>query len=142
MLGIMYQEDHAGGGGSKEKKCHPLFGCGQGKVHAFWAEYYEDEQELLEASDAVVDATVLSSNFSHRVGPPDRAVPITRVMLKVNETLKGKVSRVIVLEQTRGLGLEIADDLGYVTGDSYTLFLHQTGAKSYRVVNPDGRIRY
>jgi len=38
--------------------------------------------------------------------------------------------------------LEIEDDPGYVTGDGYTLFLRQTGAKSYRVVNPNGRIRH
>ena len=142
MLELMYAEDHAGGGGSKEKKCHPKFGCGQGKVHAFWAEHYEDEQELFEASDAVVEATVLSSNFSHMVGRSDRAIPITRVRLKVDEGFKGKTSRVIALQQTRGPGLEIDDDPGYVTGDSYTLFLRQTGANSYRVVNPDGRIRH
>ncbi len=144
MLDLMYAEDHAddGGGGGGPKKCHPVFGCGQGKFHAFWAEHYEDEQELFEASDAVVEATVLSSGFSHMAGPPDRAVPVTRVMLKVEETLKGKTSRVIALQQTRGPGLEIEDDPGYVTGDDYTLFLRQTGANSYRVVNPDGRIRY
>jgi hypothetical protein len=142
MLNIMYEEDHAGGGGGGSKKCHPKFGCGQGKVHAFWAEHYEDEQELFEASDAVVEATVLSSNFSHRVGRPDRAIPITRIRLKVDEVFKGKTSRVIALQQTRGPGLEIDDDPGYVTGDSYTLFLRQTGANSYRVVNPDGRIRH
>ena len=143
LLEIMYEEDHAqGGGGGGGKKCHPKFGCGQGKVHAFWAEHYEDEQELFEASDAVVEATVLSSNFSHRVGGPDRAIPITRIRLKVDEVFKGKTSRVIALQQTRGPGLEIEDDPGYVTGDSYTLFLRQTGANSYRVVNPDGRIRH
>jgi len=141
LLEIIYAEDHGGGGGGG-KKCHPKFGCGQGKVHAFWAEHYEDEQELLEASDAVVEATVLSSSFSHMAGQSDRAVPVTRVMLKVDETLKGKTPRVIALQQTRGPGLEIADDPGYVTGDVYTLFLRQTGAKSYRVVNPDGRIRH
>ena len=143
MLDQMYAEDHADdGGGGGAPKCHPVFGCGQGKFHAFWAEHYEDEHELFEASDAVVEATVLSSNFSHMAGPPDRAVPVTRVMLKVEETLKGKTSRVIALQQTRGPGLEIEDDPGYVTGDDYTLFLRQTGANSYRVVNPDGRIRY
>ncbi len=142
MLDLMYAEDHGDGGGSKEKKCHPKFGCGQGKVHAFWAEHYDDEQELFEASDAVVEATVLSSNFSHMAGPPDSAIPITRVRLKVNQTLKGNASRVILLQQTRGPGLEIDDDPGYVTGDGYTLFLRQTGANSYRVVNPDGRIRH
>ena len=145
-LDKMYEEDHAdedgGGGGGGPGKCHPVFGCGQGKVRAFWAEHYEDEQELFEASDAVVEATVLSSNFSHMVGRPDRAVPITKVRLKVNQTLKGNASRVILLQQTRGPGLEIEDDPGYVTGDGYTLFLRQTGAKSYRVVNPNGRIRH
>ena len=142
MLNIMYAEDHGDGGGSKDKKCHPIRGCGQSRVHAFWAEHYEDEQELLEASDAVVEATVLSSSFSHMVGGPDRAVPITRVILKVAETIKGKASRVIVLQQTRGPGLEIEDDPGYVTGDAYTLYLRQVGVNSYRVVNPDGRIRH
>ena len=142
MLDIMYAEDHGDDGGSKDKKCHPIWGCGQSRVHAFWAEHYEDEQELIEASDAVVEATVLSSNFSHTVGGPDRAVPITRVILKVAETIKGKASRVIVLQQTRGPGLEIEDDPGYVTGDGYTLYLRQVGENSYRVVNPDGRIRH
>jgi len=142
MLDIMYAEDHGDSGGSSGKKCHPIRGCGQSRVHAFWAEHYEDEQELLEASDAVVEATVLSSSFSHTVGGPDRAVPITRVILKVAETIKGKASRVIVLQQTRGPGLEIEDDPGYVTGDAYTLYLRQVGVNSYRVVNPDGRIRH
>jgi len=144
MLEIMYAEDHAdsGGGGGGSGKCHPVFGCGQGKVHAFWAEHYEEEHELFEAADVIVEASVLSSGFSHRVGQADRAVPITRVMLKVNETIKGKASRVIVLQQTRGPGLEIEDDPGYVSGDDYTLYLRQIGANSYRVVNPDGRIRH
>lgn len=142
MLDSMYAEDHGDGGGSSGKKCHPIRGCGQSRVHAFWAEQYDDEQALLEASDAVVEATVLSSSFSHMVGGPDRAVPITRVILKVAETIKGKASRVIVLQQTRGPGLEIEDDPGYVAGDAYTLYLRQVGVNSYRVVNPDGRIRH
>ena len=142
MLETMYAEDHASSSGGVSGKCHPVRGCGQRKVHAFWAEQYESEHELFEASDVVVEASVLSSGFSHRVGPADRAVPITRITLKVKDTLKGKASRVIVLQQTRGPDLEIEDDPGYTPGDNYTLFLRQTGANSYRVVNPDGRVRH
>ncbi|MDH5761755.1 MAG: hypothetical protein OEZ51_02125 [Nitrospinota bacterium] len=142
LLNIMYAEDHAdGGGGGGSQKCHPVFGCPQGLVHAFWAEHYEDDHEMYEASDAVVDVTVLASSFSHMAGPDNSAVPITRVVLKIEETFKGKTSRVISLQQTRGLGLEIEDDPGYVEGDSYTLFLRQIGKNNYRVVNPNGRIK-
>ncbi len=112
---LIEKEDYADGGdGGGSGKCHLIFGCGQGKVHAFWAEHYEDEHELYDASDAVVEATVLSSSFSHMAGPANSAVPVTRIMLKVEETIKGKASRVIVLEQTRGPGLEVVDEPGYV----------------------------
>lgn len=142
LLDQMYAEDHGSGGGDGgPKKCHPKFGCGQGKVHAFWAEEYEDEHGLHEAADLIVDATVLSSSFSHHAGQSDRAVPITHVILKVNNTIKGKSSAVVLLQQTRGPGLEIADDPGYIPGDDYTLYLRQIGARTFRVVNPDGRIR-
>ena len=69
------------------------------------------------------------------------AVPVTRVVLRVEDTLGGFTRPVIVLEQTRGPGLELEDDPGYVTGDDYTLYLREIGNNTYRTVNPDGRIR-
>ena len=137
-----YGHDHGGGGGGEPKKCHPVFGCpGAAVGHAVWAEHYDSEEEMFDAADAVVDATVLSSGFDRMVGQAASAVPVTRVVLKVTDTLSGFTRRVIVLEQTRGPGLEIEDDPGYVTGDSYTLFLREIDNNTYRIVNPDGRIR-
>ena len=109
--------------------------------HAFWAEHYETDAELFDAADAVVDATVLSSNFNRMVGPANSSVPVTRVVLRVEDALGGFTRPVIVLEQTRGAGLEIVDDPGYVQGDSYTLYLREIGINTYRTVSPDGRIR-
>jgi len=142
QLDLMYAEDHGDGddGGGKKPKCHPKFGC-QGATHAIWAEQYSSEEEMFSASDLVVRATVVSSKLNRKVGRADRAIPVTRVVLKVTEKLKGSANKVVLLEQTRGPNLEIADDPGYVTNDSYTLYLRQTGSKTYRIVNPDGRIR-
>ncbi|MCH8996839.1 MAG: hypothetical protein IID48_01065 [Proteobacteria bacterium] len=138
----MYAHDHGGGGGGGKEKCHPKFGCAGAAVgHAVWAEQYADEEAMFDAADAVVDATVLSSNFDRMAGRGRGAVPVTRVVLRVEDTLSGATRRVIVLEQTRGPGLELADDPGYVTGDGYTLYLREIGNNTYRTVNPDGRIR-
>ena len=148
MLDLMYAQSHGGGGTEepKAKKCHPIRGCPSGPSgaavgHAVWAERYETDEEMFDAADAVVDATVLSSNFDRRVGRGRGAVPVTRVVLRVADTLSGFTRPVIVLEQTRGPSLELADDPGYVTGDSYTLYLREIGNNTYRTVNPDGRIR-
>jgi len=143
LLELMYAEDHGdggGGGGGKPKKCHPKFGC-PSVTHAFWAEQYSSEEEMFSASDLIVRATVVSSQFNRKVGRADRTIPITRVVLKVTEKLKGSAKKVIHLEQTRGPNLEIADDPGYVTNDSYILYLRKTGPNTYRTVNPDGRIK-
>lgn len=142
QLDLMYAEDHGDekGGGGKPPKCHPKFGCSS-VTHAIWAEQYSSEEEMFSASDLVVRATVVSSQFNRKVGRADRAIPITRVVLKVTEKLKGSAKKVVLLEQTRGPNLEIADDPGYVTNDSYILYLRQTGSNTYRIVNPDGRIR-
>ncbi|MFB3111517.1 MAG: hypothetical protein ACE10G_05740 [Gemmatimonadales bacterium] len=140
----MYGHDHggAGGGGKKEPKCHPKFGCpGVAVGHAVWAEHYETDEEMFDAADAVVDVTVRSSSFDRMVGRGQGAVPVTRVVLRVEDTLSGFTRPVIVLEQTRGLGLELHDDPGYVQGDSYTLYLREIGHNTYRTVNPNGRIR-
>ena len=139
----MYAHDHGGdGGGGGSKKCHPVFGCpGAAVGHAVWAEQYADEEAMFDAADAVVDATVLSSSFDRMAGRGRGAVPVTRVVLRVEDTLSGATRRVIVLEQTRGPGLELADDPGYVSGDGYTLYLREIGNNAYRTVNPDGRIR-
>jgi hypothetical protein len=139
----MYGHDHGDGGdgGGKKPKCNRKFSCA-GAAHAVWAEQYADEEEMFDAADLVVSATVLSSGFDGMVGRGAGAVPITRVVLRVTETLKGWSRRpVIVLEQTRGPGLEVEDDPGYVTGDDYGLYLREIGANTYRIVNPDGRIR-
>lgn len=142
QLDLMYAENHGndGGGGGKPPKCHPRFGC-PSVAHAIWAEQYSSEDEMFSASDLIVKATVLSSQFNRNVGRADREIPITRVVLKVTEKLKGSSKKVVLLEQTRGPNLEIADDPGYVTNDSYILYLRQTGSNTYRIVNPDGRIR-
>ena len=141
QLDTMYLEDHGdGGGGGGKSKCHPRFGCAF-FTHAIWAEHYTSETDMFDASDLVVRATVVSSNLNRNVGRADRSIPITRVVLKVAKKLKGPAKNVIFLEQTRGLNFEIADDPGYVTGDSYILYLRQKGNNTYRIVNPDGRIR-
>lgn len=77
----MYAHDHGdgGGGGGEPKKCHPVFGCpgAPGLGHAVWAEHYETDEEMFDAADAVVDATVLSSGFDRMVGQAASAVPVT-----------------------------------------------------------------
>ena len=110
-------------------------------ARAFWAEQYESDAEMFAAADLVVEATVVSSAFNRVVGQGAAAVPVSQVLLQVTQALSGPAPQTIVLEQTRGLGLEIDDDPGYVQGDSYTLFLRQTGPNTFRTVNPDGRIR-
>ena len=128
LLDQMYAEIHGGGGSDepKPKKCHPRRGCpsapsdlpGAAVGHAVWAEYYETDEEMFDAADAVVDVTVLSSSFHRMAGRGQGVVPVTRVVLRVEGTLSGFTRPVIVLEQTRGPSLEIADDPGYVQGDS------------------------
>ncbi len=140
----MYGHDHGGGtADAKPKKCNPKRPCPSGAAvgHAVWAERYETDEEMFDAADAVVDVTVLSSNFDRMAGRGRGAVPVTRVVLRVEGTLSGFTRPVIVLEQTRGPGLELDDDPGYVTGDDYTLYLREIGNNTYRTVNPDGRIR-
>ncbi len=144
----MYTHDHGdggdggggGGGGGGPGGCHPVFGCGT-VVHVVWAESYETEEDMFDAADLVVGARVLSSGFSHSVGRGAAAVPITQVRLRVTDEFKGFAPRVILLEQTRGPGLELLDDPGYVTGDDYVLYLRETGPSIFRTVNPEGRIR-
>lgn len=141
LLNDMYGHDHGSdGGGGKEPKCHPVFGC-PAVANVTWAEHYDDHADMFDAADAVVNATVLSSGFHRNVGRGAASVPVTRVMLRVTETLKGAARGVVVIEQTRGPGLEIRDDPGYVSGDNYTLYLRQTGGNTYRTVNPFGRIK-
>jgi hypothetical protein len=62
------------------------------------------------------------------------------VVLKVSDWIKGNSGRVIVLQQTRGLGLDLVDDPGYVSGDDYLLYLREIDTNTYRTVNPNGRI--
>ena len=45
------------------------------------------------------------------------------------------------MEQSRGPGFEIEDDPGYVRDDDYILYLRLIGTNTYRIVNPDGRVR-
>lgn len=143
----MYTHDHGdggdgggGGGGGGPGGCHPVFGCAT-VAHVVWAESYETEEDMFDAADLVVGARVLSSGFSHSNGRGAAAVPITQVRLRVTDEFKGFAPRVILLEQTRGPGLELLDDPGYVTGDDYVLYLRETGPSIFRTVNPEGRIR-
>ena len=140
--------DHGDGGTTDDvvklcnKKGKPA-GCVQGtrQGRAVWAEQYQTEVEMFDAADLIVGATVLNgSSFDHTVGRAGRALPVSRVVLRVSDWIKGDSGRVIVLEQTRGLGLELVDDPGYVSGDDYVLYLRETDTNSYRTVNPDGRI--
>lgn len=143
----MYGHDHddsggggGGGGGGGPGGCHPVFGC-QGISHVVWAEHYETLEQMFDAADLVVRASVLSSAFDGYVGRGQAAVPITQVILRIEETFKGTSRPVIVLEQTRGPGLELREDPGYVSGDEYLLYLRQVDNREFRTVNPDGRIR-
>ncbi len=121
------------------RRCLGAGGVFRGK--ATWAEGYESDDEMFEAADAVVSARVLNGSlFDRVVGAPGRGLPVSQAVLQIQEVFKGNAKGVIRIEHTRGLGLEIEDDPGYVNGDNYLLFLRQLGAKTYRVVNPQGRI--
>lgn len=139
----MYGHVHSGGGGGK-KGGPPPGGAGppSGLAKAFWAEQHDTLEEMFSAADAVVDVTVLSSAFDRHVGRGPAAVPVSRVVLRVNAVLSGVAARVIVLEQTRGPDLEVVDDPGYVVNDNYILYLRRLGANTFRTVNPQGRTRY
>ena len=134
-----------GGGGPCAKnpdhwKCQAGAGPLRGK--ATWAESYGSREEMFEAADVVVNARVLQGSlFDRVVGPPGAGLPLSQAVLQIRETFKGNARGVIRVEHTRGLGLEIVDDPGYVNGDDYLLFLRRTGANTFRVVNPDGRIQ-
>jgi hypothetical protein len=142
--------DHHGGGGTsgdEPKLCNKQgkpAGCLQAPAsqgRAVWAERYETEIEMFDAADLVVGVTVKNgSSFDRAVGRADRMLPVSRVVLRVSDWIKGDSRRIIVLEQTRGLGLELVDDRGYVAGDDYLLYLRETGTNTYRTVNPEGRI--
>ena len=120
------------------KKCNAA-GVFRGK--AYWAESYASRGEMYEAADLVVSARVLNGSlFNRMVGAPGRALPVSQAVLQIRATFKGKAKGVIRIEHTRGLGLEIVDDPGYVNGDNYLLYLRQIGPKMFRVVNPQGRI--
>lgn len=138
--------DGGGGGGSfcdknpDHWKCQAAAGVFRGK--ATWAEGYESRDDMFEAADVVVSARVLNgSMFDRVVGAPGRGLPVSQAVLQVQETFKGNANGVIRVEHVRGLGLEIEDDPGYVNGDDYMLFLRQIGARTFRVVNPQGRIQ-
>jgi hypothetical protein len=121
------------------KRCLEAGGVFRGKAN--WAEGYENQEEMFEAADVVVSARVLNgSMFDRVVGAPGRGLPVSQAILQIQETFKGNANGVIRIEHTRGLGLEIEDDPGYVNGDEYLLFLRQLGARTFRVVNPSGRI--
>ena len=121
-------------------KCQAAGGVFRGK--ATWAERYESRDDMFEAADVVVSARVLNGSlFDRVVGAPGRELPVSQAVLQIQETFKGNANGVIRIEHTRGLGLEIEDDPGYVNGDDYLLFLRQIGARTFRVVNPSGRIQ-
>lgn len=142
QLDLLYAHTHTtSGGGGGGSKCNPVKGCATA-MHAIWAERYDNDDAMFAASDAVIEATVLSSAFDRDVGGNgERAVPVTRVVLQVTNSYRGATKPVIILEQTRGPDFEIEDDPGYVSGDRYFLYLRKIGANAYRVVNPDGRVR-
>lgn len=117
-------------------------GAGVFRGRATWVENYESLDEMFEAADVVVGARVLNgSMFDRMVGAPGRGLPVSQAVLQIRETFKGKAKGVIRVEHTRGLGLEIEDDPGYVNGDDYLLFLRKLGPRMFRVVNPKGRIQ-
>jgi hypothetical protein len=141
QLDEMYAHVHGndGGGGGGPPRCHPRVGCTRA-VHAIWAERYESEEELLAASDLVVEARLLSSGFHRWAGRPDRAVPITQVRLAVSAVVKGEARGTVILEQTRGEGFELMDDPGYAPGQRYLLYLREIDPGVYRIVHPQGRV--
>jgi len=140
-------DDDGGGGPCNKNPNHwKCTGSGIGpsatKAKATWAERFASEGEMFESADLVVSATVLSgSSLVRFAGRPGRELPVSQVVLRVEDTFKGRSRPVIRLEQTRGPGLEIEDDPGYVAGDDYVLYLRQIGANTFRAVNPSGRIR-
>ena len=146
LTSMMHNHGDGGTSPGKLKLCNKQgkpAGCVEGarRGRAVWAERYETEVEMFDAADLVVSATVLNgSSFDHTVGRADRALPVSRVVLRVSDWIKGDSGRVIVLQQTRGLGLELVDDPGYVSGDDYVLYLREIDTNNYRTVNPDGRI--
>ena len=93
---------------------------------------------MYDSADLVVTANVLTGSALDRFAG---GLPVSRVVLKVEDTYAGNSIPVILLEQTRGAGLEIEDDPGYLAGDTYLLYLRETGVNTYRVVNPSGRFR-
>ena len=135
-------EDDSGGPCAKNPnhwKCQAAGRILRGK--ATWVESYGSQQEMFDAADAVVRARVLNgSSFDRLVGPPGRGLPVSQAVLLVETSFKGNAKGAIRIEQTRGLGLEIEDDPGYINDDEYLLFLRRIGANTFRVVNPSGRI--
>ena len=146
LTDMMHNDGDGGTSGDQPKVCNKRgkpAGCVEGasRGRAVWAEQYETAAEMLDAADLVVSATVLNgSSFDRAVGRADRLLPVSRVVLRVSDWIKGNSRPVIVLEQTRGLGLELVGDPGYVSGDDYVLYLREIDANTYRTVNPDGRI--
>jgi hypothetical protein len=121
-------------------KC--LLGSRPLRGRATWAETYETRDDMFGGADVVVSARVLNGSlFDRVVGAPGRGLPISRAVLQVRQSFKGNVRGNIIIEHTRGLGLEVEDDPGYVNGDEYLLFLRQLGQRTYRVVNPQGRMQ-
>lgn len=134
------------GGGGRPASTGPIVGdpwtAGNPTVSAFWAEQFESWDEMFDSADLVVSATVLAgSAFDRNVGPSRLPLPVSQAMLQVNDTYKGLSAPVITLEQSRGPGFEIEDDPGYVRDDDYILYLRLIGTNTYRIVNPDGRVR-
>lgn len=155
VVAITHSEDHTGGGGDggggsnggnggpdcARKPDHPKCQAGAASAKAIWAENFSSEDEMFESADLIVSATVLNgSAFDRVVGSPGRQLPVSQAILQVEETFKGQSTPIIRLEQTRGPGVEIEDDPGYVAGDTYILYLRQIDRGVYRTVNPQGRI--
>ena len=135
-----------GGPGGRPASAGPIVGdpwtAGNPTITAFWAERFESWDQLFDSADLVVSATVLAgSAFDRNVGPSGLPLPVSHAMLQVNATYKGQSTPVITLEQSRGPGFEIEDDPGYVRDDDYILYLRLIGTNTYRIVNPDGRVR-
>ena len=135
-----------GGPGGRPASAGPIVGdpwaAGNPTISAFWAEQFESWDQMFDSADLVVSATVLAgSSFDRNVGPSGLRLPVSHAMLQVNATYKGQSTPVITLEQSRGPGFEIEDDPGYVRDDDYILYLRLIGTNTYRIVNPDGRVR-
>ncbi len=135
-----------GGGGGRPAGAGILaddpWAVGGPTVSAFWAETFESLDDMFASADLVIAANVLSgSAFDRNVGTAAATLPVSQVVLQIDQAYKGQSAPVITLEQSRGPGFEIEDDPGYVRGDNYLLYLRQIGTNTYRIVNPDGRIR-